>query len=161
MLLWVFLACGDADGPIDARDVQYNGQSLAAALDAMQPAPEEDDPDAKLRAQLQQLEERISRAELDLVDVRNNGRMPASDVVYDPRATTMDAHNLQDALDAASARIAALEAQLGDKMGEPGPGLFQIPKDNAPNSRAPNPHGAPNRAGGPPPGRQPPDGPGR
>ncbi|MFT4974989.1 MAG: hypothetical protein ACI8S6_000872 [Myxococcota bacterium] len=155
MLLWLLLACGGDPQALQAEDIRYKDGTLADALDALAARPEPEPVDLdRIAAQLQSLEERISRAELDLVDLRNNGRMPAGDVIYDPRITTMDAHNLQDALDAVDKRIASLESRLGDNLGEAGPGLFQLPRDSERDSQPPpgNGQGPPNGQGGPPPG---------
>jgi len=82
----------------------------------------------RLNERISALEERVGVLELKIIDLE--AREPggtADEVGYDPSRTTLDAHVVQDAVDELAARLSRLEKK-GD-MGEPGEGLFRIPKD--------------------------------
>ncbi len=95
----------------------------------------------RLNERIGALEERLGALELKVIDLE--AREPggtADEVGYDPSRTTLDAHDLQDAVDELAGRVSRLEKK-GD-MGEPGEGLFHIPKDPPKNEPPPDQGGA-------------------
>ena len=82
----------------------------------------------RLTARMNDLEERMGALDIRLMELE--ARVPggtAVEVGFDPSRTKLDAHNLQDAIDQMEDRVGRLENNAD--MGDPGEGLFDIPKD--------------------------------
>ena len=136
MLVWMTLACGISSDKLYAEDVVYRDGSVQDALLRLESQLSADPltaPNAptllELSVQLSNLEDRMGRVELETTTLKINGLVPAENVSYDPRATTLSARDLQSALDELTARVAVAEKQLDEDMGEAGPGLFEL-RDN-------------------------------
>ena len=83
-----------------------------------------------LGRRLDSLEDRISRLELMVAHWVDEGNVDSLHVRYDPRATTLQARTVQDALDEVAAGLKDLQ-DAGENMGRPGPGMFRIPRDES------------------------------
>lgn len=144
--LLLLLACQTA--PPTAGELRYGDSTVAATLDRLV-AAEAQRTEAAAQAEapvtaarVQALEERIALLELRIVDLDNTGILPAEQIGFDPRKTTLQAQDLQAAVDELYARVKAVEERAEPDMGRPGPGMFTRP--------------GPQGAMGPPNGAQPP-----
>ncbi len=163
-LLWStagFLLLGCADrAPPDATALPYGDSNVAATLDLLVAAEArraERDAAQDLpvtAARVQTLEDRIARVELELARLEEQGIIPAAKVGYDPRSTTLDARDLQAAVDELHARVKAIEEQREPGMGSPSNAMFTQPsrqgRPDGARGPAPGEKGGP--TGGPPPG---------
>ena len=110
------LACGISSDKLYAEDVVYRDGSVQDALLRLESQLSADPltaPNAptllELSVQLSNLEDRMGRVELETTTLKINGLVPAENVSYDPRATTLSARDLQSALDELTARVAVAE----------------------------------------------------
>ena len=133
MLVWLLLACGSSSDKVYAEDIIYKDGSVQDALSQLESRISDNRLTGsaaptllELSVQVSNLEDRMSRVELETTTLKINGLMPAENVSYDPRATTLSARDLQTALDELTARLEDAEEQLAEDMGEAGPGLFEV-----------------------------------
>lgn len=160
--MWLFFLLSACEAPVEPHRIAYThpdseAHNVKTALDelykrcgpaaatAAAPAVEAEAPslDADLRTRLQVLE--IKVAELEA-----SGLGKANLTTYDPARTTLDARNVQDAMDGLFQRVVKLE-DAGRSMGSPGQGLFEL-RDKAGN---PLPPEAPTAQANPQKGGQP------
>lgn len=163
VLLLLPLGCGEAPtaATLSYQSPDGEAQTVQAALDtlharcaaAAEPVPVAPSTDPDLLTRLQLLELKVATLE-------SSGLGKANLTVYDPGRTTLDARNVQDALDGLAARVQAVEDQARQSGSSgPGPGLFEL-RDKAGNPLPPA--GSANRPpngqapSGPPPLGQPP-----
>jgi len=178
-LLLSLLACSsDPPRQVTTSDIPWKDGTLSMALASLEAKcgiqTGSNVPDdyyntiKKLQADISLVDEQVARLNQTLEEIQGSGVGNAALINFDPRATTLSAKNVQDALDEMMARLKVLEHHVLDEMGEPGPGLFEIPKDKK-GSRGskggPGGPGGPGGAGGSPdrgpnPGGSPPHGPG-
>lgn len=142
--LILLLACNPA--PPSAAELSYGDSTVAATLDQLVAAEARrahelaEQEDAVSVARVQALEERIALLELRIVDLDTTGILPAEQIGYDPRSTTLEAQDLQTAVDELYARVKAVEERAEPNMGSPGPGMFAQPARGG----GPAPGGPPN-----------------
>jgi len=152
MLIWMWLACADAP---TVEDISYGDGSVGDALArleaavAAQPEQNSDPRIDEIENKLRIIEDRILQLEVAVTDLQTHGVMPATHIGYDPRTTTLDGENVQDALDQLEARLSSVENKVGQDMGEPGPGLFDIPEDRNSNANNQGSQVHPNNQGQP------------
>ena len=103
--------------------------------------------------EIELLGEQITRLQEILDSVQSNGVGAAQTILFDPRATTLESKDVQSALTEIMKRVSSLEHEVLDDLGQPGPGLFEIPKkqskgnqQNQPNqpNQGPQGQGQPN-----------------
>ena len=113
-----------------------------------------------LRRDLELVQEQLDRVLDEVHSVQENGVGRAELVPYDPRTTTLEAKTVQTAIDEMMERVKILERNVLDDLGQPGPGLFEIPKDKK-KGNGPGQQGAQGQQGppGPPPNGGGPGGP--
>ena len=133
--MWILLliACSRSPDPCSAADIRYGEISVKEALDHM---------DARIQAQADaqpardpvtgstggpSTEDRLAQLSLEVNQLEQVGTSKASVVAYNPSSTTLEAKNVQDALDELEARVARLESKSGQEMGQAGPGMFANP----------------------------------
>lgn len=151
---WILLfACEqEPPPPVDAADVRYGAESVKSALDRLSSQEEPPASPTDEAVRLEALEDRIGKLELTISELQTQGVVPAENVSFDPRATKLGGTEVQSALTELEKRVAAAEEKLGQDMGQPGPGLFEVRgKRGAPGPGPPGP-------GAPPPGSPPPQG---
>lgn len=149
---------------LTASDIAWKDGNVAIALAQLeakailgseegQKAPDDLSEEVKiLRKDLELLQEQIDRVLDEVHSVQENGVGRADLVPYDPRTTTLEAKTVQTAIDEMMERIKILERNVLDDLGQPGPGLFEIPKDKK-KGNGPGQSGQQNQQGppGPPP----------
>lgn len=128
LILLLLLACSDPE-PLSADQISYGNLTVKDELDVLagrtQALSDANAPEAPVGDQrILDLEARISRLELALAQIQQNGTSSATAVGFDPRTTTMSATNVQAALDELEARVSKAESKLGQDMGQAGPGMF-------------------------------------
>lgn len=149
-----------------ASDIAYNDQNVALALANLEAQllveasrkSEEGSGDlaaevAQLKKDVGILQEELTHVRTLLEQVQEGGIAHAKLIPFDPRVTTLQAQTLQEAIGEMMARVSVLESNVLDNLGEPGPGLFEIPKDKK------GKQGPPGGPGGQGPGGQGPGGP--
>ena len=95
--------------------------------------------------EIELLGEQITRLQEILDSVQSNGVGAAQTVLFDPRATTLESKDVQSALTEIMKRVSSLEHQVLDDLGQPGPGLFEIPKKQGKGNQVnQGPQGQPN-----------------
>jgi len=156
---------------LKASDISYNDQNVALALaslesklivEASKKSGEVSEDLVSEVAQLKKdvgiLQEELAHVRTLLEQVQEGGIAHAKLIPFDPRVTTLQAQTLQEAVDEMMARISVLESSVLDNLGEPGPGLFEIPKDKkgkkGPQNGPGGPDGPQNGPPGGPPGGQ-------
>ncbi|MBM4365913.1 MAG: hypothetical protein FJ102_06830, partial [Deltaproteobacteria bacterium] len=162
-LLALLLACGTST---DAWDVSYKPagdadvDTVKQALDELYVKCRDRDEPGEERAPVgsdaENLALRVQVLELKVQQLETVGVYDAAHVSFDPARTTLAGKSVQDALSELEGRVGKVEAARTD-MGQPGTGLFEIPKD-APRGGAdgqlpPNTMGK-GKPGGPPSGGQ-------
>jgi hypothetical protein len=175
ILLLVACPTPDTSSALTASDISYNNQNVAIALSNLEAQllveaskktvnKNEDlvDEVAQLQKDLGILQEELTHIRTLLDQVQEGGIAHAKLIPFDPRVTTLKAQTLQEAIDEMMQRVSLLESNVLDDLGEPGPGLFEIPKDkkgkqgpNGPDGQGP---GGPPPNGGGGPGGPPPNG---
>ena len=182
-ILPLFVACPtpDTSSALTASDISYNNQNVAIALSNLEAqllvessrktTGNNDDLTGEveqLKKDLGLLQEELTHIRTLLDQVQEGGIAHAKLIPFDPRVTTLKAQTLQEAMDEMMQRVSFLESNVLDDLGEPGPGLFEIPKDKkgkqGPNGGDPSggdpsgqgPGGPPPNGGGP--GGPPPNG---
>ena len=136
---------------LKASDISYNDQNVALALanlesqlivEASKKSGEVSEDLVSEVAQLKKdvgiLQEELAHVRTLLEQVQEGGIAHAKLIPFDPRVTTLQAQTLQEAVDEMMARISVLESSVLDNLGEPGPGLFEIPKDKKGKKGTPN-----------------------
>ena len=168
--MW-FMWWGCQTPQIDVHDMKIGEQSLVAAIDEIksnqQAQRSETLKDLKIIIdRLDKIDDRLKQAEIALVDLRPP-TYSASDIVFSPLKTKIEADNIQLALEQLEKRLREVEAKAQD-MGQPGPGLFELDDPNRRRTDRGNPQKGPppeqsqgnQGPGGPPPsGGQGPGGP--
>ncbi|MCB9744514.1 MAG: hypothetical protein H6741_10830 [Alphaproteobacteria bacterium] len=140
LLVLLMMACSDPPPPPAPEVV-----APAAAVDSA-PSVSPEDLSAVIQ-RLDGLEDRLARLELLMAEMQEGGRMQASEVSFDPSRTRLDAKDAQAALTELYQELDALQRQLSrGSMGQPGAGLFELPRDG-PKGPA-NPNGGPQGGGG-------------
>ena len=102
-----------------------------------------------LKEELSLMKEQIERVYEVVGEIQSNGVGHAKLVPYDPRQTVLEAKTVQEAIDEMMTRVKILEQNVLDDLGEPGPGLFEIPKDKK-GAQQPPPNGGQGGQKGPP-----------
>ena len=110
---------------------------------------------AQLKKDVGILQEELAHVRTLLEQVQEGGIAHAKLIPFDPRVTTLQAQTLQEAVDEMMARISVLESSVLDNLGEPGPGLFEIPKDKKGKKGPQNGPGGPDGPKNGPPGGPP------
>ena len=156
---------------LKASDIAYNDQNVALALANLESqliveaSKKSGNASEDLVAEVAQLKKDVGILQEELAHVRTlleqvqeGGIAHAKLIPFDPRVTTLKAQTLQEAVDEMMQRISVLESSVLDNLGEPGPGLFEIPKDKKGKQGPQNgpgggqngpPGGPPNGQGGP------------
>ena len=159
------------ENSLRASDISYNDQNVALALANLEsqllleaskkPGEISDDlvsEVAQIKKDVGILQEELAHIRTLLEQVQEGGIAHAKLIPFDPRVTTLQAQTLQEAVDEMMARISVLESSVLDNLGEPGPGLFEIPKDKkgkkGPQNGQGGPDGPQNGPPGGPPGGQ-------
>ncbi len=176
--IWLlFVGCStQSRGELNASDISYNGQNIAIALADLEgrmvvqaqqkytgePNKELISDVEQLRKDLSILQDELAHIRTLLETVQEGGIAHAKLIPFDPRVTTLKAQTLQEAMDEMMARVNILERNVLDDLGEPGPGLFEIPKDKKKGNNN-GPQGQPQggNPGGQPGGQGPPGGQGQ
>ena len=126
---------------LKASDISYNDQNVALALAnlesqlSLKPVRSQEksrkiwSPKWLNSKDVGILQEELAHVRTLLEQVQEGGIAHAKLIPFDPRVTTLQAQTLQEAVDEMMARISVLESSVLDNLGEPGPGLFEIPKD--------------------------------
>ena len=172
--LWLILAgcTTQTRGELNASDISYNGQNIAIALADIEARmviqankKTTGTPDSSLLSEVEQLRKDLTITQEELTHIRTllekvqeGGIAHAKLIPFDPRVTTLKAQTLQEAIDEMMSRVSILERNVLDDLGEPGPGLFEIPKDKKgkqdgpqqgpPNGQGQNQNGPPNGGDG-------------
>ena len=159
ILTMLLLGCPTPSAPssLRASDIGYNDQNVAIALanlEAQLMIQAKEQVDGEKNDSLQEisdikkdigiLQEELVHIRTLLEQVQEGGIAHAKLIPFDPRVTTLKAQTLQDAMDEMMQRVTVLERHVLDDRGEPGPGLFEIPKDkkgNGPGGPPPNGQG--------------------
>lgn len=146
-VLLLVLACADSAAPSSA-EVKHDGSTVAdhlVRLDARLDALESAEPSAaELAAErLADLDTRLARVETVLTQAQVAAGSGAP-LIGGPVAPSLSSPSTVAALEA---RLTELEAKLSKGMGEPGSGLFELPKD--PPGKAGAGKGAGGKGGGP------------
>ncbi len=146
-LLWMaplVIGCPtpEVSNALSASDIAYNDQNVAIALANLEAqllveASKKDSDEAEdLAAEVAQLKKDVGILQEELTHIRTlldqvqeGGIAHAKLIPFDPRVTTLKAQTLQEAVDEMMARISTLESSVLDDLGQPGPGLFEIPRD--------------------------------
>jgi len=153
---------------LKASDIAYNDQNVALALANLESQliveaskksgnVSEDlvSEIAQLKKDVGILQEELAHVRTLLEQVQEGGIAHAKLIPFDPRVTTLKAQTLQEAVDEMMQRISVLESSVLDNLGEPGPGLFEIPKDKKGKQGPGGPGGQGEQGpGGPPPNGQ-------
>ena len=171
----VFVLCGlytgcpspQVQSSLKASDISYNDQNVALALANLESqllveaSKKSGDVSEDLVSEIAQLKKDVGILQEELTHVRTlleqvqeGGIAHAKLIPFDPRVTTLKAQTLQEAVDEMMARISVLESSVLDNLGEPGPGLFEIPKDKK-GKKGPNGQGGPDGPQNGPPGGPP------
>jgi|GEM_PF-4248868 len=155
-MMWMFLMLSCAQQPTDAQNINIEGELLTKRIlriekDIASKEAELADDLLVIIQRIEKLESRVKNVEIALTDFQEP-KLEAEKIPFDPRATKLDATNLQSALTEIAGLISELEKKSQD-FGEPGPGLFQ---ETAPGGqrgpgggRAGPPGGQNNGPGGP------------
>ena len=169
LCLFIQLGCSQQNTNIPAYNIDWNGKNLVMALDELerkcstQPIiASNEDEIKKLTEEIRDLRNDVDRldATMDVIrqtldTVQEGGISHANLIPFDPRETTLEARNLQSAMTEMMQKLASLEHKVYDDLGEPGPGLFALPKNkqgNGPSGPPPNGgNGGPGGPSGPPP----------
>ena len=166
-LLWiaplaVLMGCPtpEVSSSVSASDIAYNDQNVAIALANLEAqllveASKKEGGNAEdLAAEIAQLKKDVGILQEELTHIRTlldqvqeGGIAHAKLIPFDPRVTTLKAQTLQEAIDEMMARVSTLESSVLDDLGQPGPGLFEIPRDKKGKQGPGNGQGP----GGPPP----------
>jgi hypothetical protein len=100
------------------------------------------------------LEDRVSALELQVSELQVGFEGEATEISFDPSRTTLDARNVQEAVNELSTEVRGIKRMLGQDMGEPGQELFTIPEDNdqrggprGPGGGGPGGQGGPGQGG--------------
>ena len=163
--LWLILTgcTTQTRGELNASDISYNGQNIAIALADLESrmvvqakqqnsgsiSPEILSEIEQLRKDLTITQEELTHIRTLLDTVQEGGIAHAKLIPFDPRVTTLKAQTLQEAIDEMMKRVSILERNVLDNLGEPGPGLFEIPKDKKGEKKGPQ-QGPSNGQNGPP-----------
>lgn len=91
-----------------------------------------------IKKEVSLLQEQVERVYEVVGEVQSDGVGHAKLVPYDPRQTVLQAKTVQEAIDEMMERVKVLERSVLDDLGEPGPGLFEIPEDNKGGHPPPN-----------------------
>ncbi len=162
-LLALLLACGAS---ADAWDVSYKPagdadvDTVKEALDELyvkcRDREDRDEERAPVGGDAENLALRVQVLELKVQQLETVGLYDAEHVSFDPARTTLAGKSVQAALTELEGRVGKVEAARTD-MGQPGTGLFEIPKDQpkggAGGQLPPNTMGK-GKPGGAPPGGQ-------
>lgn len=166
----IYTACPSpqVQNSLKASDISYNDQNVALALANLESqllveaskkseGVSEDlvSEIAQLKKDVGILQEELAHVRTLLEQVQEGGIAHAKLIPFDPRVTTLKAQTLQEAVDEMMARISVLESNVLDNLGEPGPGLFEIPKDKKGKKGPPNGQGGPDGPQNGPPGGPP------
>ena len=105
-----------------------------------------------LKKEISLLQEQVERVYEVVDEVQADGVGHAKLVPYDPRQTVLQAKTVQEAIDEMMGRVKVLERSVLDDLGQPGPGLFEIPKDTKGSKGGKHPppnggQGGPNNGG--------------
>lgn len=143
-LCGLYTACPSpqVQSSLKASDISYNDQNVALALANLESqllveaSKKSGDVSEDLVSEIAQLKKDVGILQEELIHIRTlleqvqeGGIAHAKLIPFDPRVTTLKAQTLQEAVDEMMARISVLESNVLDNLGEPGPGLFEIPKD--------------------------------
>lgn len=168
-LCGIYTACPSpqVQNSLKASDISYNDQNVALALANLESqllveaSKKSGDVSEDLVSEIAQLKKDVGIIQEELAHVRTlleqvqeGGIAHAKLIPFDPRVTTLKAQTLQEAVDEMMARISVLESNVLDNLGEPGPGLFEIPKDKKGKKGPPNGQGGPDGPQNGPPGGQ-------
>ena len=141
MILFIMhLACSTSNPKqITTSDIPWKDGTLSMAIASLEAkcgiqTPSEVPDDfyeniKKLQQEISLLDEQVVELEKRLDELQGSGVGSATMINFDPRATTLSAKTVQEALDEMMVRLSVLEHHVLDEMGDPGPGLFEIPKD--------------------------------
>ena len=102
-----------------------------------------------LKEELSLMKEHVERVYEVVGEIQSDGVGHAKLVPYDPRQTILKAKTVQEAIDEMMVRVKILEQNVLDDLGEPGPGLFEIPEDKKGGAQGP-PNGGQGGQKGPP-----------
>ena len=136
LLCWTagLVGCGSSSKEYSAYDIAYGDVTVAEAIQRLEASDNqvgeisdsEDGSGGLTVKRAQSLEERLARLELFLSELEHMGIIQAEAVGYDPRVTTLQATNLQDAMDQIEKRVSTLEEKMGQDMGSAGSGLYSM-----------------------------------
>lgn len=109
----------------------------------------------RVERRMESYEERIGNLEMQVAELQQAKLANADQIAFDPSKTTLEADDVQLALDELAVDVARLQGQEVD-MGEPSDKLFEIPKDPEPDESGDppkkggkkQPKGDPNGGGG-------------
>lgn len=93
-----------------------------------------------LKEEVSLMKEHVERVYEVVGEIQSDGVGHAKLVPYDPRQTVLEAKTVQEAIDEMMTRIKVLEQNVLDDLGDPGPGLFEIPEGKK-GAQQPPPNG--------------------
>ena len=120
--MWFLLACSTPAPVAEPVTEVVTVQTDGVTVDDMNALRDEVD------RRLSGREERLGNLEMQVAEISEARLADADQVAYDPSKTTLDATDMQQAIDELADEVSGLRA-AGTDMGQPGPKLFEIPKD--------------------------------
>ncbi|MCB9795563.1 MAG: hypothetical protein H6741_22910 [Alphaproteobacteria bacterium] len=126
ILVLLMMACSEPPPPPPEAPVEATPAAAVDSGAAVDPAELE-----AVKERLDGLEDRLARLELLLGEMQEQGLVQASSVRFDPSRTRLDAKDTQAALTELYNELDVLRRQVTrDSMGQPGQGLFQLPRED-------------------------------